>query len=298
LEALYRMIALGILLAPFAANPALADPEGRWHGDIRHFHEHDMDRWHEGHWSNEFHEGRRGWWWVIGPDWYYYPAPVYPYPDPFLPPGVVVEAVPTPGTQYWYYCSNPAGYYPYVAACYHHWRRVASTTVIVQPQSAPPVIQQQVPAVQVPVQRPADNGRERDDRQLNAFAVEMDGIHPNDRHAAERLADLQKRVKNFHNALFQRSYNAMDLLKDTENLETRIADKRAQVPRPAAQKKRAERPKETTGAAPAPAPNAETPTPLPVPAAPPVVNAAPPASPPAPNPAPANEPPPPAAPEH
>jgi hypothetical protein len=23
-----------------------------------------------------------GWWWVIGPAWYLYPAPIYPYPDP------------------------------------------------------------------------------------------------------------------------------------------------------------------------------------------------------------------------
>jgi hypothetical protein len=25
-----------------------------------------------------------GWWWVIGPAWYLYPAPIYPYPDPDL----------------------------------------------------------------------------------------------------------------------------------------------------------------------------------------------------------------------
>jgi hypothetical protein len=26
-----------------------------------------------------------GWWWVIGPAWYLYPAPIYPYPDPDAP---------------------------------------------------------------------------------------------------------------------------------------------------------------------------------------------------------------------
>ena len=35
------------------------------------------------------HGGRGGWWWVVGDAWYYYPQPVYPYPDPYTPPVVV-----------------------------------------------------------------------------------------------------------------------------------------------------------------------------------------------------------------
>jgi hypothetical protein len=111
---------------------AVARAEDRWHGDIRNFHEHDYDHWRGGHWYHGGHGGRRGWWWVVGPDWYFYPAPVYPYPDPFQPPVVVVPPPPSVAAPaYWYYCPNPAGYYPYVPQCRAHWQRVA-------PQAAPP----------------------------------------------------------------------------------------------------------------------------------------------------------------
>ena len=36
--------------------------------------------WRGGYWFHGAYSGRRGWWWVVGPSWYYYPAPVYPYP--------------------------------------------------------------------------------------------------------------------------------------------------------------------------------------------------------------------------
>jgi hypothetical protein len=52
----------------------------------------------------------------VGPDWYWYSEPVYPYPDPYLPPGA------TPG--YWYYCDFYRQYYPYVGACPSGWRAV------------------------------------------------------------------------------------------------------------------------------------------------------------------------------
>jgi hypothetical protein len=91
-----------------------------WHDhDIRRFHEHDFERWRGGHWVHGHHGGRLGWWWVIGPTWYFYPAPIYPYPDPYLPPTI---AVPPPAI--YYYCDNPPGYYPYVPACPTPWRAV------------------------------------------------------------------------------------------------------------------------------------------------------------------------------
>jgi hypothetical protein len=31
---------------------------------------------------------------VVGPTWYYYPAPVYPYPDPYSVPPPVVQGPP------------------------------------------------------------------------------------------------------------------------------------------------------------------------------------------------------------
>ena len=124
---------LAIIYLASLAMPALAADHGRghgtrWHGDIRHFHERDLHRWRGGHWYHGRHAGRTGWWWIVGPAWYFYPAPIRPYPDPYLPP---VEVAPPPAAitppQYWYYCANPPGYYPYVAQCRSRWKRVPAT---------------------------------------------------------------------------------------------------------------------------------------------------------------------------
>ncbi len=95
-----------------------------WRGDIHRFHEHDLKVWRGGHWYRGRHAGRHGWWWVVGGVWYFYSAPVYPYPDPYQPPVVVVPPAPTPAPRYWYYCTNPPGYYPYVPQCGSAWQRV------------------------------------------------------------------------------------------------------------------------------------------------------------------------------
>jgi len=148
---------LAVLLATvFTAGPAAAD-EGdhrrdeherhehewheqerheRWRGDIHRFHEHDFALWRGGRWHHGRHDGRRGWWWIVGGNWYFYPAPVYPYPDPYLPPGAVAPLV--SGTQqYWYYCSNPAGYYPYVPQCAAPWQAVPAAAPAAPPPPAP-----------------------------------------------------------------------------------------------------------------------------------------------------------------
>lgn len=109
--------------------PALAAEHGRqhgarWQGDIRRFHEHDIGRWRGGRWYQGRHIGRLGWWWIVGPTWYFYPAPIYPYPDPFLPPADIRPIGPP---QYWYYCANPPGYYPYVPQCRVDWQKVHAT---------------------------------------------------------------------------------------------------------------------------------------------------------------------------
>lgn len=96
-----------------------AGPGRGWHGDIRHFPERDLGHWRGGRWFHGVHGGRSGWWWIVEPNWYFYPAPLYPYPDPYLPS--VLGAAP-PG--YWYYCPDPPGYYPYVAQCFVRWRAV------------------------------------------------------------------------------------------------------------------------------------------------------------------------------
>ncbi len=120
----------------------------RWHGDIHAFEARDMHRWRSGRWHQGHHHGRYGWWWVVHGSWYFYPQPVYPYPDPYRPP-VIVEHLPSapvvvqvpvpvqpsapvqpaPQVQFWYYCDAAQGYYPYVASCPSGWR-----TVPAQPQ--------------------------------------------------------------------------------------------------------------------------------------------------------------------
>lgn len=130
-----------LLLASSVVRPSLADDRDherhrdagrghseRWRGDIGHFHQYDLGRWRGGRWYKGRHAGRIGWWWIVAGAWYFYPAPVYPYPDPYLPP--LVTPPPTPAAaapQYWYYCPAPAGYYPYVPQCSTDWQPVPAT---------------------------------------------------------------------------------------------------------------------------------------------------------------------------
>lgn len=58
----------------------------------------------------------------------YYPQPYYyPYPSviavPSSPP-VYIEQEPLSPQQYWYFCNNPQGYYPYVKQCPSGWQPV------------------------------------------------------------------------------------------------------------------------------------------------------------------------------
>jgi hypothetical protein len=124
------ILCLASLAMPAVAAEHRRDHERgtRWHGDIRHFHEHDLSRWHGGHWVRGRHAGRIGWWWVVGATWYWYAAPSYPYPDPYQPPLSAVPPEPAPPQpappRYWYYCANPPGYYPYVSRCSGNWQPV------------------------------------------------------------------------------------------------------------------------------------------------------------------------------
>jgi hypothetical protein len=121
--------------------------ERAWHGgDIRHFEARDMGHWRDGRWRHGWHDGHLGWWWVVGGFWYFYPAPIYPYPDPYTPPVVVEQAPPavviqqappaapssaqapaTPPPQVWHYCEASKSYYPYVASCPGGWKQVPVT---------------------------------------------------------------------------------------------------------------------------------------------------------------------------
>lgn len=66
-----------------------------------------------------------------GPYWGSY-SYTYSYAYPYVYPPVVVQPAPQmsvqpPPSQYWYYCDNPKGYYPYVQQCPGGWRPVSPT---------------------------------------------------------------------------------------------------------------------------------------------------------------------------
>lgn len=118
--------------------------------------------WHGGggSWNGGWRGGGWGWrgggwgWWGPGvaigvglaaPFWGYpygYPysyAYPYSYGYPAYSPPVVIESSPqtyiqqdTQAQQYWYYCQNPQGYYPYVSECPGGWQPVSP-----QPPSPP-----------------------------------------------------------------------------------------------------------------------------------------------------------------
>ncbi len=75
--------------------------------------------------------GWPGWGW--GPGWWGAP---YAYPSPYYGTTPVVVQSPTeyvqqapPAAQYWYYCPNPKGYYPYVQECTVPWIPVPPQSV-------------------------------------------------------------------------------------------------------------------------------------------------------------------------
>jgi len=92
----------------FAAPGGNWQPHPNWQGAG------EFNQWRAGHWWNGNYGGRYGSWWVVGPDWYWYPTVVAPVPDPYTPPGL------TPG--YWYWCDAYQQYYPYVGSCPTPWR--------------------------------------------------------------------------------------------------------------------------------------------------------------------------------
>ena len=93
-----------------------------YRGNIHRFVDRDARVWRGGRWRHSHHDGRFGWWWVVGGLWYFYPEPVYPYPDPFVPGTVDYGAVGS--GQYWYYCESAGQYYPYVTYCPEGWEAV------------------------------------------------------------------------------------------------------------------------------------------------------------------------------
>ena len=108
--------------------PGMEHREHWREGRFPAFPRRDFGPWRGGRWFHGNHRRRLGWWWVVGDAWYFYPAPIYPYPDPYIPPSVVAQAPPPSPTtppQYWYYCQSARLYYPYVTSCPEGWMQVA-----------------------------------------------------------------------------------------------------------------------------------------------------------------------------
>jgi len=108
------------------------------HGDIRYFHHYDWYAWHNGYWYDGWYGPRFGWWWVVSGVWFFYPAPVYPYPDPYMPADF--QAPPPPAGQaagqFWYFCPASNAYYPYVPSCPSGWQQVPVNSA--PPPEGPP----------------------------------------------------------------------------------------------------------------------------------------------------------------
>jgi hypothetical protein len=95
---------------------------GGFHGGFAGLHNGSGDG-HGTHWYHGWRNGRYGWWWGDGLGTYY-PDPYgwdnqpdygdYDYSQPY-------------GAQTWYYCSDPAGYYPYVTQCNTAWQPVPAS---------------------------------------------------------------------------------------------------------------------------------------------------------------------------
>lgn len=120
---------------------------GGWHGGY-------SGRWYGSGW---YGGGYRGWYgprvgiylggpayWGTWPYAYYgaYPG-YYPYPVyvPSEPPAYVEQSpqgAPTATENYWYYCQDPAGYYPYVQHCSKAWMTVVPQRGPNPPSPLPP----------------------------------------------------------------------------------------------------------------------------------------------------------------
>ena len=130
---LLKSALVAIAIGSVAISPAWADRYGHHGGD-----------WGYGH-----HGGHGGDWggWGLGllfgtavylaatapPPVYYPPAPAYAAPVYVMPPVTVAPPpqmalqAPVASQNWWYYCAQAAGYYPYVKSCPSGWTRVSAT---------------------------------------------------------------------------------------------------------------------------------------------------------------------------
>jgi len=84
---------------------------------------------------NNHNNNSGSYWWIPGAIglgfglgyWAFGPPVQTPPPQTIIiqqPPAVVYTQPPPPQNNYWFYCQNPAGYYPHVPACPGGWMQV------------------------------------------------------------------------------------------------------------------------------------------------------------------------------
>jgi len=119
-----QLVLAGVWLLATALYASEAQAGHRHHGG-----------WGYGHWGHRHHfHGSFGlhfgdpFWWGYDP--FFYRPYVYAPPTVVIPrePPVYIQK---PAVTLWYYCPNPAGYYPYVQSCTQQW-------VAVDPRTVPP----------------------------------------------------------------------------------------------------------------------------------------------------------------
>lgn len=130
---------IGLGLAALALCGGISQSAWAWDHGFHHrggFHDHDGFHDHGGfHHHDGFHShfgvfiGAPLFWWP--PEPYYYPPYDYPPVSQVYveQPPVYVQRNDTaantpPAANYWYYCPNPQGYYPYVQNCPAGWMQV------------------------------------------------------------------------------------------------------------------------------------------------------------------------------
>jgi hypothetical protein len=100
------------------------DHANTFRGDVAGLHS-GSGTGHGGNWYHGWHNGRYGWW-LVGPGlaWTYYDYPWWGYYPDY---GYDYDYDRPYAGQTWYYCSDPAGYYPYVAQCNTGWQEVPAS---------------------------------------------------------------------------------------------------------------------------------------------------------------------------
>lgn len=113
-----KKIGLTFLIILFVAGLMAGSAQARWHGHYR-------GRGPGIYWGGPI---------VMG-------LPLYPFGYYPSPPAVVqqtpvyVQPQQYEDANYWYYCENPKGYYPYINNCPAGWMKVVPNT---NPQTTPP----------------------------------------------------------------------------------------------------------------------------------------------------------------